>query len=646
MTSVRRGSNPSSIRNIKKSDDYLNDFNNSFNIPVHNEDGSYYMTNAEGFTRDELMDNVTDEMNRLDAIGAVYQRADRIITGDSDIAVTITRTKEMTEPSMTDGKDIILNGNLIDDVTDDTIIGLNGVNYHELAHVLFSPRVGSALGQYVTTNNMKRAFNVLEEGRIERLITTLYPSTTLTLEAMNNDFILRDHPSQWGNAFATTTGRMYLPLELRQVIADKFIAQYGLALAQEVHAIVHEYRTLAFPTDFARAKELVEQLTNLIGKDDEPEKEWGQGHGDRVLPEKGRPKSGKEQGSLQERSQDGKSETLNEKPEGFGTGIGKPSGEPSEEYKGDERNLTDDEKAVQAQLEKRMNEIKNDKRIARELKDTRTAILGNTDTRTKLPKANATEYPASVQGVAYSRKFGRELERIVRDNDPAWERFLPSGKLNISRTMNPDVNSIGEAFDVWDTGNDNTEIEATILIDNSGSMWGLMNTVCEQAWIIKRGIESIDGSVSVYSFNSESKVVYESNEKAKPNTYRYVGNTGWTNPYRALIEAERTLKASSKPNKLFFAITDGQWSDDKDCNEVIKRMKEAGILTVVVYLSNDSESLTDIMLRARNGEQQAKEYLASLNHGAHIFKSVSEPKHSLALANEIIKSTLNGKKVA
>jgi hypothetical protein len=69
-------------------------------------------------------------------------------------------------------------------------------------------------------------------------------------------------------------------------------------------------------------------------------------------------------------------------------------------------------------------------------------------------------------------------------------------------------------------------------------------------------------------------------------------------------------------------------------------------LTVVVYLSNDSESLHDIMLRARNGEEQAKQYMKSLNHEAHIFKSVSEPKHSLALANEIIKNTLNGRKVA
>ena len=637
------------VRQIKKSDDFLSEFNDSFNVPVHNEDGSYYMTNAEGFTRDELMDEVTDEMNRLDSIGAVYQRADRIITGDSDIAVTIAHSKEMTEPSMTDGKDIILNGNLIDDVTDDTIIGLNGVNYHELAHVLFSPRSGSALGQYVTTNNMKRAFNVLEEGRIERLITTQYPTTTLTLEAMTNDFILREHPSQWGNAFATTTGRMYLPLELRQTIADKFIAQYGLTLAQEVHAIVHEYRSLSFPTDFGRAKELVAQLTNLIGTDEQPEPQWVKGHGDRSLPEKGRPKSGKEQKSLQDRAQDGKSESLDntntiDREVDFGGNGVSHAGINGEEYKGENRNLTDEEQALQEQLEKRMKEIKNDKRISREINDTRKAIQGNSDTRTKLATANASEQRPSEKAVAYARKFGRELERIVRDNDPAWERYLPSGKLNISRTMNPDVNAIGEMFDVWDTGNENTEIEATILIDNSGSMWGLMETVCEQAWIIKRGIESIHGSVSVYSFNSESKIVYENNEKAKPNAYRYVGNTGWTNPYRALIEAERTLKASNKPNKLFFAITDGQWSDDVNCNAVIKRMKEAGILTVVVYLSNDSQGIHDLMLSARNGDEQAKAYMTMLNHNADIFKAVSEPKHSLALANEIIKNTLNGKK--
>lgn len=635
------------IRSIKKSD-YLKDFNDSFDSRVELADGTVDWVNGEGFTRDELMADVTDELNRLDAIGAVYQRADRIITGNSDIAVTITRSKEMNTPSMTDGKDIILNGNFIDDVTTDTIIGLNGVNYHELAHVLFTPRAGSALGQYVTNNKMKRAFNVLEEGRIERLLTTLYPTTTLTLEATFNEYVLRDHPSQWGDAFVTTTGRTYLPLDLRQIIADKFIVKYGLALAQEIHAIVHEYRTLAFPTDFDRAKELVAQLTNLMGHDEETEPEWTKGHGSRDLPEKGRPASAKEQGSLQDRAQDGVNENLNDKPNDdptqFGNGVGGHA--ESEEYTGANRNLTAEEQAVQAQLENRMKEIKNDKRISREINDTRKAILGNTDTRTKLDKVKPDERKPSVQAVAYARKFGRELERIVRDNDPAWERFLPSGKLNISRTMNPDVNAIGEAFDVWDTGNDNTDIEASILIDNSGSMWGLMETVCEQAWIIKRGIESINGSVSVYSFNSTSKIVYENNERAKPNTYRYVANSGWTSPYRALVEAERTLKASLKPNKIFFAITDGQWENDKDCNAVIKRMKEAGVLTCVVFLTNDTEGMQQVMLDARNGIEVAKEYINMLNHGADIFKAVSEAKHSLALANEIIKNTLNGKKVA
>lgn len=630
------------IRSIKKSSDYLADFNASFNNTEFT-DGEYRHLNSDGFSREELMGDLTDEMNRLDAVSAVYQRADRIITGSSEIAVTVVHSNELSEPAMTDGKDIIINGKFINDVSDDTIIALNGINYHELSHVLFTPRAGSALGQYVINNKMKRAFNTLEEGRVERLITTQYPTTTLTLEAMTNECILRDHPSEWGEAFGVTTGRMYLPLALRQIIADKFIGTYGLELAQEVHAIVHEYRTLSFPNDFTRAKELIAHFSTLIGKDDEPQPKWSKGHGDRDLPEKGRPKSAKEQQALQESANDSDMERLDKGNHDFASGSGT---QDSEDYTGEERNLTDDEKALQADLERRMKEIKNDKRISREIKDTRKAILGNTDTRAKLVNTSFTTNKVSEVSRAYARKFGRELERIVRDNDPAWVRHLPSGKLNISRTMNPDVNAIGEAFDVWDTGNDNTDIEATILIDHSGSMWGLMSAVCEQAWIIKRGIESINGSVSVFTFNGESRLMYGSHEKATPSHYRHVANSGWTNPLRALIESERALKISTKPNKLFFAITDGQWENDTDCNAVIKRMKEAGILTCIVYLSNDDEGLHDLMTRARNGENEAKEHLLKLNHGADIFKSVSEPKHSLALADEIIKNSLKRKKVA
>lgn len=643
--------NPKSIKSLKRAS-IFDTLENDFGTHALNDEGQWEYQNDEGISQSDYLEEATEHANTLDAIGAVYQRADRIITGDSGLNVTVSLSKEMDMPSMTDGKDIILNGNLIDSVDNDTIIGINGLNYHELAHALFSPRVGSALGQYVTQNEYLRAFNLLEEGRIERLLTSLYPTTTITLEAMVNDHVIKESADKWGNQFPTITGRTYLPIELRQIVADKFIAQYGLAVAQEVSSIVHEYRELSFPEGFGRAKELIERMGNLIGKDTTPKEgmpNWANaGHGDRQFPDKGRPKSGKEQSQLQSRANDGEKENLTEQQGSeFGTGAGWSEDTTENYYAGEEKKLTAEEQKVADLIANRIKDIKNDKRVLREVSETRKAVQNSTNVNIKLPKQSTTDMNVTPTALNYARKFGRELERIVRDLDPKWDTHLPSGKLNVSRTMNPDVNTINEMFDVWDTGSDSTEIEASILIDNSGSMWGLMNTVCEQAWIIKRGIESIDGSVSVYNFNSVSKVVYEPTEKANPKTYRYVQNTGWTNPYRALVETERTMNATDKANRVVFIITDGQWEKTQECDTIIKRMKDKGILIVVVYLTNGLEGIKEYTQRAKDGDEGAIQYLKSLNHNADVFKAVSEPKHTLELANEIVKNVLKStRKVA
>jgi len=644
---TRRG-NPTSIKNLKRTS-LLDTISAEFNNPQRNEEGEWEYLNSEGVLLSDYVDEVSDEANRLDAIGAVYQRADRIITGDTELGVTITSSREMQAPSVTDGKDIIINGNLINDVSDDTIMGLNGLNYHEMAHVLFSPRAGSGLSRYVMDNKMLKAFNVLEEGRIERLLTTLYPTTTLTLEAMVSDILLSD-VENIGAQFPTLTGRTYMPLEVRQAVADKFIEAVGLDVAKQVHGIVHAYRALSFPTDFDKAKELISQMANLMGLDDEPKAEFPQptgGHGDREIPERGKPKSGKQQAELQNRAPNGEVEQLDDKPnDNFDVGAG--TTDNGKVYDGEDRKLSEVEQKLSEALAKRINEIKSDKRIERDLRETRKAIVGSTDVSVKLSRGSVTDMAISPESKQYATRFGRELERLVRDQDPKWDTHLPSGKLNISRTMSPDVNAIGEMFDVWNTGNDNTEIEACVLIDNSGSMWGQMRTVCEQAWIIKRGIESINGSVTVLSFNHESKIIYESDEKAKPNSFRYVPNTGWTNPYRGLMESERILKATEKPNKILFIVTDGTWENRADNDKVIKRMKDNGVLTVVVYLSNGMESMADVLREVRNGNEYWIRTLKELAHGADIFKHVSEPKHTLALANEVVKATItnNRKRVA
>ena len=595
--------------------------------------GKWTDVDEYGRTREELLAEYQENANRLNAISGVYQRADRIITGD-DIAVSIVNDPAMNTPAMNNGKEIVFNANLIEDLDDNTILSLHGLNYHEVAHLLFSPRVGSDLGKYCKDNKLVRSLQMLEEARIENLITNKYPVTKLFLEASVTSYILKDNPSEWGEQFATITGRKYLPLELRQIVADKFSATYGEALTQEVHDIVHTYRSLVFPTDFDKAKELLVRMAKIIGTDTEPQKQpkWkGHGEGTPILT-KGRPESAKEQLRLQEKDKNASNPTEQlTNSTGFG---GKDS-----IYNGQEREFTEKDSAIAEQLTKRVSQIKNSEFVKRELKETRKAIFGSDEMRTAMKPAIYDSLMPSSTSISLARRFGTELERIVRDNDPSWKRFLPSGKLNISRTMNPDINSIDKMFDVWDTGNPHTDIEAVILMDNSSSMGGSMKAVSENAWIIKRGIESINGNVTVFTFNHESKLVYEKSEKAKANAYRYIQAQGSTNPIRGLIETERLLTTSKKSLKLAFIITDGEWESQAECDSIVKSLNAKGIVTCVVFIGN-YEYVHDLIKRSKDGDETAIEGLNRVHHKAKVFKAVATSTDVLRLATTLVKEML------
>jgi len=597
--------------------------------------GETIYTDMEGRTRAEIMEDYMDNANRLNAISGVYQKADRIITGDASLTVSVIEDKTMDTPAMSNGKEIVFNANLIEDLNADTITSLHGINYHEVAHVLFSPRAGSDLGKFIKEKKLLRATQFLEEGRVEKLLTSKYPSTKLFLEATSTDYILKSASSEWGEHFPVITGRTYLPLDIRQIIADKFIARYGMAMATTVHDIVHEYRSLVFPRDFDRAKQLLIQFANLVGYDQDQNKQptWGKQKCGGGIPTKGRPEGQAEQERLQGKNNNESKEQLSN---AVGEGAG---GSESADYEGEDKNFTKDDSAIADKLTDRMNQIKSNPIVKREINETRKAINNSDEMRSAMKRKTTVDKLPSPTALSLSRRFGSELERLVRDNDPHWERFLPSGKLNIGRTMNPDINSIDKVFDVWDTGNENTDIEAVILMDNSSSMGGMMKSVSENAWVIKRGIEAIQGSVTVYSFNNESKLIYDKGERAKPNSYRYVESNGSTNPIRALIESERLFTTTKKPIKLAFIVTDGEWEATEECNSIISSLNNMGVLTCVVFL-DDYGNYSHLVEQSHLGETWAIEQIARLRHNARVFRAVATPADVLKLATTIVKETL------
>ena len=617
--------------------DYFNDVVKTA-IPTRQESGEWVYADEFGRTRDELLMEYVERQNELDSIASVYQTADKIITGE-DISVSVTADTEMKTTAMNNGKDIIYNASLIEDLDSETITSLHGTNYHEVAHILFSPRAGSTLGQFAKEQKVIRSFNMLEEARIENLMIAKYPSTRLFLETAITSYLLKDDPSEWGEAFPILTGRKYVDVDIRQAVADKFINKYGVDVAQRVQDIVHAYSSLVFPTDFTKAKDLLTMFADIVGRDTEQTDMKSGEHGERMVGAKGRPASAKEQARLQKRAEQSQEPTeLLQKGQGVG-------GNSTEENT-DTKQYTQDDERIAKKLTERMNEIKNDSAVKREVSETRKAISGNEDIKSIIKKAELLEMTPSQVAVSYARRFGTELERLVRNNDPMWDSRTPSGKLNISRTMNPDVNSIGEMFDQWNIGNDNSDIEAVMLLDNSGSMGGYMTEVCQNAWIIKRGVETIEGSVSVFAFDHESKKIYDKTERALPSKFRYINSRGNTAPFRTLIEAERILTASDKSIKILFMLTDGDWSDNEECDKVIKRLNQLGVLTCLVFLS-DYTRWQDIINASKDPSQENHVYysrkISEWRHGVKIFRAVTKPRDVLDVANDLVTSTLERK---
>lgn len=564
---------------------------------------------------DNLIAEYQDKMNRLNAIASVFQRADRIITRDSELVVNVVDNPELGTNATSDGREITLNGDKINDISDDNILHLYGLNFHEVGHVLFSPRMGSDLMRYVKENRLRRAITLLEEARSEAMLTAKYPSTRLFLEASFMEYIGKQ--DDLADYFPLTTGRTYLPIEIRQAISDKFIAKRGLDLAQKLHTIIHEYRTLVFPTDFDKAKQLVMEMANLIGTDDEPIMDF-------PIPEHSGQTKGRPLGKADQEATQNKVSNTPTDMESMSEPSGNASGDP-----------TDSDKAIAEAITKRVSEIKQDSEVKQRVNETRKAILevdGTRDQITKHPNGMR-EAPVSTKSLTIARQFAQELERIVRDSDPAWNKFNARGKLNITRTMNPDVNAIRTHFDQWDTGNPNTDIEAVVLADRSGSMFYNMSEVMEATWILKRSIESIEGSVTAYTYDDNTNLLYSKSDKAKPSVFNYAPSGGNTNPLEGLIEAERILTSSKRSLKLAFIVTDGEWGNEDECNKIIKSLNDKGIVTCLVFLTSTG-TLKDLL------KPEMAETLSRMKHGVEVFQAVTESKQMLSVAQNLVRSMM------
>ena len=581
---------------------------------------------------------------RLNALCRVYEQADRVITGDP---VLVHVVPDGPAPAWSDGAAIYINASEVNEIDLESLTQVNGLNFHELAHHLYTPRRGTTFMKWVVENNMMQAANMLEDQRIETLLVGRYPSIAPFLTATVARWLAATPNDAVGN-YMLVRGRRYLPLEIREAFRDMYAQP---ELIPVIADIVDQYRVLAFPRDYAKGQELIQRWNDEVLKPlgFSPPKGMN-GCTDRDPVGKGRPEPGKAQERDAQRGggMGGKPESTNTNkpadnaPKTTQDALDMANSQPdktSEDYEpnapvagsGHHESLGGIPDSVRNMLEDTIDDVLARKDVQADIKTKQKVIVGGDGRHmdsVKMGRFNMTAVPSDA--MAIYRKFARELERLRDECEPAWHKEEASGKLNVQRVIRGC--EIDEAFDRWDEGTDGVDIEAVILVDRSGSMGGGNDREASVAcWTIKRALESVGGLVTVYAFDDQTETAYRREEQANRTQFKFIYGSGGTDPHAALLAAEQLLMSSRKKNKMLFIITDGVFDENKN-DEIIARISKRGILTVMTLIMAERDKL---WYEERYGFTDKK-----FTHGAEIFGRVQTGRDLLPFAKSVVTGAI------
>lgn len=607
----------------------------------------------EAWYRQEIDEEAQLRSVRLNALCRVYEQADRVLSGDP---VIINVVEDGPAPAWSDGQSITFNASEIEDMDLETLTQVNGLNYHELAHHLYTPRRGTTFMKWVIDNNYMESANMLEDQRIETLLVARYPSIAPYLTATIARW-LSTTPDEAAGNYMLVRGRRYLPIEIRQAFRDMFAKP---ELVPVIADIVDQYRVLAFPRDYGKAQDLIKRWNDeVLQKLDFPKMPQGpNGCSSRDPVGKGRPEPGKAQEKDAQRAGNmGKAEStqvmskpkpstntnnppqpktaeealaLRELAQQSQDGKETPEGVP-QAGTGHIESLGGIPNNIQDLLEDTIQSVLERKDVQQDIKTKQKVIVGGDgkhDDVIKKGKFDKTMVPS--ESVVLYRKFARELERLRDECEPMWHREEASGKLNVQRAIRGC--EIDEAFDRWDEGSDGADVEAVIMVDRSGSMSSNRNDMHASiaCWTIKRALEQIGAPVTVYAFDDKAELAYGRNELADRVHYKFIYGNGGTNPYSTLLAAEQLLMSSRKKNKMLFMITDGAFDSNKN-DEVIERISKRGILTVMTLIMDD----LDMKYYETRGTDEK-----SWRHGTEVYGRIKTARDLLPFAKSVVMGAI------
>lgn len=167
----------------------------------------------------------------------VFTTTDRILTGDRSLKVTMLDKNSTpgfavpNAPAFSQYPDIYIQGEGFGDLAKaETVVALLGANYHELCHIMFTPRLFKQ--QFMSDQMQLMAYRILEDQRIESMFTALYEPAGKYFTQMFISIYVGD-PTTYESAFLVSYGRSYLPKEIRDEFESRFERQDLIARSKK-----------------------------------------------------------------------------------------------------------------------------------------------------------------------------------------------------------------------------------------------------------------------------------------------------------------------------------------------------------------------------------------------------------------------------
>lgn len=591
------------------------------------------MTVVTNATRQlQLRDKTASKMR---ALGSEFGRTNRLVTGDPRIFVNV-----MSEPP--GGMDqvpgwsrypgIFINAKFFPELKSHrALVALLGLNYHELSHLMFTPRDMKAT---LRGSDVQMAWNCLEDQRIESLFTALYhPAGKYFTEMVIKMFV--GNQSTWESAFLFTYGRSYLPLEIREEFEARFSgSQRDLQRAKEIIDEFKAYTSSYQETHKGSVQALCEDFARIMNQNRASGSDCGGGDQDKGDPkrreerkatkedqrrrqeeeETGEDQSGfwedeedeespedaESEGTASEDDADsdsddqGDGEDDNSEDESDSDSGGDDEGDSDDEgsesedgdsssgENGDESASESGEEPLDSEsggpsgdgeheewddddfkdyLNEVVQAVHEDEDVVDEVEQIQTSISERkTDVIDFDHRPNWHDIDDAMRLAV--QKTMKEFRRVYAEVEPGWRYGSDTGRLNVGRAI-AEPENYDEMFDEWEEGREQESgIEAYLLLDTSGSMHGYpMEMTYKAFWIIKRALDDVGAKTTAVAFDSDTTGLMSRNEPVKVHQFPvWKISGGSTEPAQGMHIGRRLLDASPMPNKLFVILTDGGWS--------------------------------------------------------------------------------------